>query len=142
VLQFIYLCDPTRVVDERARTIAETTPAIKADQFRGGSQAISFDGGWLALIHEARERRPGGSRYLQHRFIWLDRANALRRVSRAFFFNKIDSEFAAGLAWHPDRKRLLVSYGVGDREAWIATVDAAEVVGVLQDIDHLPSGAS
>jgi glycosyltransferase involved in cell wall biosynthesis len=141
VLQFIYLCDPTRVVDEQARTIAEATPPIKADHFRGGSQAIPFDGGWLALIHETRERSARRPRYQQHRFIWLDQANALRRVSRAFFFNKIETEFAAGLAWHPDRKRLLVSYGVGDCEAWIATVDAAEVGRALQDVEQLPSGA-
>ena len=140
VLQFIHLCDPTRVLDEQARTITEATPAIKADHFRGGSQAIPFDGGWLAVIHETREKSATRPRYQQHRFIWLDRANALRRVSRAFFFNKIETEFAAGLAWHPDRERLLVSYGVGDREAWIATVDATEVRRVLQNVDQLPSG--
>ena len=32
-LQFVYLCDPTRLVDERARTIAETTPSIAAERF-------------------------------------------------------------------------------------------------------------
>ena len=51
-LQFIYLCDPTRILDEQARKVVETTPPIAAEQFRGGSQAIAFDGGWLALIHE------------------------------------------------------------------------------------------
>ena len=53
-LQFVYRCDPTRLVDEQARTIAETIPPIAAEQFRGGSQLIAFDGGWLALVHEAR----------------------------------------------------------------------------------------
>ena len=54
-LQFIYLCDPTRILDEQARKVAETVPPIAAEKFRGGSQAIPFDGGWLALIHEALE---------------------------------------------------------------------------------------
>jgi hypothetical protein len=65
----------------------------------------------------------------------------LRRVSRAFFFYHKDGvEFAAGLAWHPDGKRLLVSYGVDDKEAWIATVDAEEVRDLLEKVDRLPFG--
>jgi len=136
-LQFIYLCDPTRVVDEQARTDVEATPAIAADQFRGGTQAIAFDGGRLALVHEVgvRDRR----RCYQHRFVWFDTGNLLRGVSRPFFFAEKGVEFAAGLAWHPDGKRLLISYGVGDREAWIATVDAADVRAVLDDAEQLPS---
>jgi hypothetical protein len=45
------------------------------------------------------------------------------------------------LAWHPDGKRLLISYGVGDAEAWIATVDTGEVQHMLEDAERLPSGA-
>ena len=56
-LQFIYLCDPTRLVDDQARTVAEAAAPIQADQFRGGSQLIAFDGGWLALVHEVRAAR-------------------------------------------------------------------------------------
>ena len=33
-LQFIYLCDPTRLVDDQARTVAEAAAPIQADQFR------------------------------------------------------------------------------------------------------------
>jgi glycosyltransferase involved in cell wall biosynthesis len=140
-LQFIYLCDPTRVVDDKARTIVETKPAIGAEQFSGGSQAIAFDGGWLALVHEARARPPSAQRYYQHRFVWFDETNVLRRVSRAFFFHQKDGvEFAAGLACHPDGKRLVVSYGVGDKEAWIATVDAEEVRNLLENVERLPFG--
>ena len=62
-------------------------------------------------------------RYYQHRFVWFDAANRLQRVSRRFFFVKKGVEFAAGLAWHPDGKRLLISYGVADAESWIATVE-------------------
>jgi SAM-dependent methyltransferase len=60
-------------------------------------------------------------------------------VSRPFFFRKKGVEFAAGLAWHPDGKRLLISYGVGDGEAWIAAVAASEVRGLLIDVDSLSS---
>jgi glycosyltransferase involved in cell wall biosynthesis len=137
-LQFIYLCDPTRVVDEQARTVSSKTPAVAAEQFRGGSQAIAFAGGWLALIHVAGARK--GERYYEHRFVWFDSAGALRGVSRPFFFQQKGIEFAAGLCWHPDAKRLLISYSIADREAWIASVDADEVAAIIDDVDRLPSG--
>jgi tetratricopeptide (TPR) repeat protein len=139
-LQFIYRCDPTRLLDDGARTVAETTPAIAAEEFRGGTQAIEFDGGWLALIHEVLGGATDKNRVYHHRFIRFDAAGTLRGVSRPFFFREKGVEFAAGLAWHPDGRRLLISYGVDDREAWIATVDAAEVWVVLENVERLPWG--
>jgi glycosyltransferase involved in cell wall biosynthesis len=137
-LRFIYLCDPTRMLDDHARTAAETSSPVAADEFRGGTQAIEFDGGWLTLIHEVslRDRR----RYYWHRFVWFDLEDALRRVSRPIYFHQKGIEFAAGLAWHPDGKRLLISYGVNDCESWIATVDAGAVRDFLEDAEQLPSG--
>ncbi|MBZ9668700.1 glycosyltransferase [Mesorhizobium sp. ES1-3] len=141
-LQFVYLCDPTRIVDERGATVSEIPPAIAAQRFRGGTQLIAFAGGWLALIHEVQWRPAEKRRYYLHRFVWFDEANALRKVSRPFFFDKKGVEFAAGLAWHPDERRLLISYSVTDSESWIATVEEAEVRSLLQDVDSLPSGAA
>ena len=139
-LQFMYLCDPTRVVDDHGRTVTETAPAIAARQFRGGSQLMRFDGGWLALIHEVHWRPAERRRFYLHRFVWFDESNTLRRLSRPFIFNAKGIEFAAGLAWHPDGRRLLISYSAMDRESWIATVDATEVKASLDDVDRLPSG--
>ncbi len=140
-LRFIYLCDPTRIVDEQAGKIMETQPPIAAEQFRGGSQAIRFDGGYLALIHEVLWWSSPGRRSYQHRFVWFDKAGVLSSVSRAFYFEKKAVEFAAGLAWHPDGRQLLISFSTGDRESWIATVDAAEVRSQLHDVERLKSGA-
>lgn len=139
-LRFVYLCDPTRIVDEQGRTVSQASPAIFARRFRGGSQLIAFDGGWLALIHEVHWRPAENRRFYMHRFVWFDAANALRRVSRPFHFHRKGVEFAAGLAWHPDGRRLLISYSVSDSEAWIATAEAAEVAAILDDVDALPSG--
>jgi hypothetical protein len=130
-LRFLYSCDPTQVVDEHGKTITETTPTIAADHFCGGSQMVGFFGGWLALIHEAHV--DGNTRRYQHRFVWFDAMNVLRSITRQFFFQANGIEYAAGLTWHPDGKRLLISYGVGDSAAWIATVDALEVRQALTD---------
>jgi glycosyltransferase involved in cell wall biosynthesis/predicted GH43/DUF377 family glycosyl hydrolase len=129
VLRFIYSCDPTRLVDDRGRALEQSTPAIAADQFRGGTQVISVDGRWLALIHEVSVRDK--LRYYQHRFVEFDLASRPRRVSPPFYFMKKGVEFATGLARHPDGKRLMISYGVADGEAWIATVDVGDVRSLL-----------
>ena len=100
-LQFVYLCDPTRLVDEKARTIAQTTPAIAAPNFRGGSQVIAFDGGWLALIHEVQWKAAMGRRFYHHRFVWFDQAGVLRGISRQFYFQSKGIEFAPGLPGIP-----------------------------------------
>ncbi len=138
--RFIYLCDPMRIVDEWARTVSETKPPVAIENFRGGSQAIPFDDGWLAVIHEVTfiENR----RRYHHRFVAFDHALAVRRISRRFCFDKQAIEFAAGLAWHPDARRLLISYGVGDREAWIGAVDADDVRRLLADVDDLAAASS
>jgi hypothetical protein len=47
-LLLFYSCDPTRVLDADARIVGETVPSIAAKSFRGGSQAVTFDGGWPA----------------------------------------------------------------------------------------------
>ena len=134
-LRFIYACHPTRIVDDRARTVSVSPLKIQAEQFRGGSQAVAFEGGWLSLIHEVRHRDAGGrDRIYIHRFIHLDTDGVMRSISLPFYFETVGVEFAAGLAWHPDGKRLIISYGTGDREAWIATVDAAEVQALLFSI--------
>jgi glycosyltransferase involved in cell wall biosynthesis len=138
-LAFIQRCDPVRVLDDAARTVSVVTPSIAADAFRGRTVAIAFDGGWLALIQEVRgERR---DRSYQHRFVWFDAESGLRRVSRRFFFfERKAMEFASGLAWHTDGRRLLVSYGIEGREGWIATVEAEEVRGMLRDVEALAGG--
>src|SRR5260221_5551020 len=97
-LQFIYQGDPTRVVDEQARTIVEAAPAIAAHHFRGGSQAIAFDGGSLAIGHEGQVRDSAARRFYLHRFVWFDAAGSLPPVSRPFTFRRQGGRIAAGLA--------------------------------------------
>jgi hypothetical protein len=74
--------------------------------------------------------------------VWFDGASALRAVSRPFFFHRYDVEFALGLAWRADGTTLAVTYGVEDKEAWIATVEADDVRALLADPAHLPPGVA
>lgn len=136
-LRLLYRCDPTRIIDDRARTLSESTPELQADQFRGGSQLVPFDGGWLGIVHEVKIRLSDSQRFYRHRLIWLDAGFHLLRVSRPFYFHHGVIEFAAGLAWHPDERRIVITYGIDDKEAWIATVESREVREALMSIHQL-----
>ena len=129
-LEFIYGCDPVVIVDEGGRTIGSQKPAAALDHLRGGSQAIAFGEGWLALTHEVSivDRR----REYLHRFVWFDNSNALRRVTEPFYFLARGLEFAAGLAMRDDGETLIVSFGARDSEAWIATVSSEDVRAALR----------
>lgn len=139
-LHFIYSCDPTRIVNDRGETVSESDAGFAVEQFRGGTQLIEFDEGWLALVHEVQWQND--RRFYQHRFVWFDSENNLRRLSRPFYFKEKGVEFAAGLAWHPDGRRLLVSYGVADSESWIASIEAAEVSTALEGNSAPPTAVS
>jgi hypothetical protein len=134
-LQFIYSVDPTRIVDEYGRTVRETIPSAALDHLRGGSQAIEFDDGWLALTHEVSQQNE--RRIYLHRFIWFDATMTLHLATAPFYFINLGIEYAAGLAWHPDGQHLMVSFGVGDAEARIGTVWAGEIRAALAPIQKL-----
>jgi hypothetical protein len=103
------------------------SPAV-AKRFRGGSQLLQFDEGWLGLVHEVAGL--GSRRVYEHRFIWLDADLELRRVSPAFAFRERQAiEFAAGLAINGHR--LVASYGVRDAEAWITAIEADDLRRML-----------
>lgn len=140
-VRLLQLGDPVRVVDEDGRSICETRPAIAADTFRGTTQAIPFEGGWLTLVQESAGAASGRQLMHYHRFVWINAAFALRGVSRPFLLHDDAAGLAGGLAWHPDAKRLVISYSVGEREVRVATVDAADVRARLTDVNRLPSGA-
>lgn len=102
------------------------TPLI-ATEFRGGSQAVPFDGGWLCVVHEVAH---GSQRVYLHRFAWFDNAMNLQRVSPAFHFCERQAiEFAAGMAVSGDH--VVVTFGVRDAEAWAVSVASDDICHVL-----------
>jgi len=94
----------------------------------GGTQVIPFHQGYLAIVHEARQIPGQPTRYYSHRFVsWDDKFNVVK-ISKPFGFHEKTIEYAMGLCWHPDGKRLVISYGFKDCEARLATVDPDEVI--------------
>jgi tetratricopeptide (TPR) repeat protein len=132
-LRFVCTVDPTRVLTEAGIVLRDDAAAVAAEDFRGGSQAVPFDDGWLMVIHQA-EVVNHKRRYL-HRFIWLDGDNIFRRLSRPFYLRQVGYEFVAGMAWHSDGIRMVISFSVHDAEPHLAVVAATDIRAALLDID-------
>ncbi|MFT4041333.1 MAG: hypothetical protein QM692_24335 [Thermomicrobiales bacterium] len=134
-LRLIYSCNPAVVLryDHDTRTVEpeaiHPAPQIAAG-LRGGTQAIPFDGGYLCLTHDFARRDGEYLRTYFHRWLWFAADWRIGRVSQPFFLQRLGIEFACGLV--RTGKHLLISYGVWDREAWLARVPVADVRTLLQ----------
>jgi hypothetical protein len=102
-----------------------------ASHFRGGSQLVPWQDGYLALIHETAQL-PQGRAY-EHRFVFFDSSLAVARLSPSFAFRERQAiEFAAGLTVMGDR--LVASFGVRDAEAWIVDLASEDVCHILSPV--------
>jgi predicted GH43/DUF377 family glycosyl hydrolase/glycosyltransferase involved in cell wall biosynthesis len=131
-LHFLYSSSPTvllrcDVATARTTVVAESDAPV-ARGFRGGSQGVEVPDGYLFVIHET-ERDGQALRYL-HRFILLDRALRLSALTPRFTFTGDRVEFCAGMAARG--RELVLSFGVSDAAAGLATLRMDEVLGLLE----------
>jgi len=120
------------LVNTSGEIIAQYEPSVDCGHISGGSQVVPIAKDVnLAIVHEARPIPGTPRRFYQHRFVRLASDGRLLGWSRAFVFQDKQIEFAAGMALFGDK--LLLSYGIRDREAWIAWVDLAEVLEFIED---------
>ncbi len=138
-LHVMYLCSPTVVghLDANSQLVVDssTTGPPSATHFRGGSQGVPFNDGYLFLIHEVTFF--GTHRVYSHRFIHMtsaimksgDRRWDITSLSCPFYFREMGIEFAAGLA--VDGDDIVASFGVRDAEAWLVRMSANQVAKQL-----------
>ena len=134
-MRFVYRLDKIAKVEGPGKSVikkVENCPAAVGD-IAGSSQCIPFNDGHLCVVHEAHYGADGKRAYW-HRFAWLNRFRELRRISKPFVFFDRQIEFCAGLARHPNGEQLLLSFGVRDAEAWIATIERTEVSAMLEEL--------
>lgn len=109
------------------RGVTKTDSKLYVSEISGGSQAIPFKNGYIAVVHEASTDPTNNKRTYWHRFAWFTKDMELKRLSLPFVFFDKQIEFCCGLAYHPDRNSLIISFGVRDAEAWVAKVAVEEV---------------
>jgi hypothetical protein len=90
---------------------------------RGGSQIISYQGGYLALNHETDLYRSEAGRKdatYRHRFTFWDKDWNIKKISQQFSFLNAKIEFACGLAKYGDD--YLITFGFQDNAAYVLKV--------------------
>jgi hypothetical protein len=129
-LRFVYGLEPAVMVvtyDDRKHLVwpeARQLPNVTG-HLRGSSQVLHWKRGYLCVVHQVHAGRPT---YV-HRFVELDERLQVQRIGRPFFFREEGIEFCAGAAeWG---SHLVLSFGVRDREAWLAFVEAEEIARLL-----------
>jgi hypothetical protein len=124
---------PGHVINDDGVTIIKHPSPIAVDNISGSSQVLPWNGdGWIAVTHTAHAL-PNESykRYYSHRFVQYAPDFRIKAVSLPFCFHDREIEFCAGMCWHRNETQMVISYGVRDCEARIATVDVAEIQRML-----------
>jgi predicted GH43/DUF377 family glycosyl hydrolase len=121
---WIYLCGPSSVLrngsdlvyDQRQRT-------PYAGEFRGGSPAIPFQGGFVSIVHLVTwDPRP---REYWHTLCLFDADGFLEAYTPAFYFKSPGIEFSAGLVVHGDD--LVASFGYAESRCFFAHIPIQDV---------------
>jgi glycosyltransferase involved in cell wall biosynthesis len=129
-LLFVYRLDT--LLDATGKVVARHPCPFDVSRISGGSQVVYVSPEtYLALVHEARLIPGRSQRYYQHRFVRFRRDGSVAAISQPFVFHDRTIEFAAGLAYFPMDRQLVASYGVMDREAWLARMDLDEVLAFV-----------
>ena len=138
-IHFVYTSDPTVILDAAGKKVIEAVPRIHCDHFRGSSQGVGFDEGMLAVVHTCTIKDNWPKNLI--RFVWFNCELRLCKITSAFRFpDRFEQEFlrgyqyAMGLCWHPDQKRLLLSYSLGDGQSRMGVLDADDVSAQLREV--------
>jgi len=86
--------------------------------WKGSCCPISFKNGFLCLVHESYQN------IYFHRFVYLDNNFIPLKYSNLFYFEKIGTEFCCGMCHSKDKKNILLTYTVEDKNPVIIAVDA------------------
>jgi hypothetical protein len=133
-LLIVYSCSPTvvlHVTDSAVNEIIRHPGPVIARDFRGGSQGVPVEDGYLFVVHELVVSDRGGRVYL-HRFVRTDRDLRITDISLPFYFIHPTVEFCCGLAVGTDD--VVVSFGFQDREAFVVSVPLPGVLRSLHPV--------
>lgn len=122
---YIKWCNPTEIVkvdpvmgSSSTVFLGKYMPFFR--DFRGGSQVIPFDGGYLAIVHEVHlfnddVGRKDGVYY--HRFLFWDKNFNLIKFSDDFSIMGASIEFAVGMCEFDSD--LLITFGFSDNASYV-----------------------
>jgi tetratricopeptide (TPR) repeat protein len=133
-LILLYQLDPIQVYSYDIETgeptqIANHTTSFDFTSYRGGSQLIPFQNGYLYIVHQIGFQQ---KRYYYHRFIYLNSNFEFVSQTPLFYFFERGIEFVCGLAISYCSNYLYITFGIGDKKAYLVELSAIEIVELLK----------
>ena len=132
----LYSNNPTIILKPDMTTgncsiIKSINQTCKCSSFRGGSQLLNYNNGYLYIIHERiiKQTIP----YYYHRFIYMDENFLIKKFSPLFFIINEPIEFVSGMSFDFYNKNLLVTFGYNDIKAYIFKVSIESVEKILDN---------
>lgn len=105
---------------------------------RGTSNGLTFHNGFLFLVHETIRR---GKLYI-HRFMYLepgaDGKFLNRKLTAPFYFSRYCVEFGIGLNISPTKDRLIIGFGIEDKESALLTINITSPEEFLKNPFWMP----
>lgn len=129
-LYFLYSSDPTTIIDSEGNIVQSTPTKYSFESFRGGSQLIPFNNGWLGIIHECTTVANIKRKYM-HRFVWINEHCKIEYISDWFYIKSIGIEFVAGITIVDNR--LLISFGHNDSSSWILSIELNDINAIFSN---------
>jgi len=140
-LRFVYGYDPFTILEYNAGDCQNVkvandpvryTPESSGYRGSSGPVVLPDDQGMLILVHEVCDE--AHQRTYMHRFLWFDSSfTQMKGTSNLFFFrHKSGVEMATGMTLSLDKKRLLVTVGIEDEQAWLGEFSLATVLEFIQ----------
>lgn len=139
-LLLLYSNDPTMLLEPDpetgwCRVVHRASAPADLSWFRGSSPLLPFEDRYLYTVHEVAI--VNGHRVYLHRFVEMDRAFAITRVSRAFYLTRAGVEYTCGLCLSHDGASVILSCSWEDRESWLVTVPRGTVEEMLFPVEEL-----
>jgi hypothetical protein len=157
-LRLVYSTDPLIVatVDTAYRAVPGAPLTHQSTgHIRGSSQLIPWWDGWLGIVHQVYrppQHVPGHNRMLSdfwsaplphpvfgiartiyiHRFAYFDGAMSRVMLGEPWYWKEPGIEFCAGLTWW--KGGLVASFGVADKEAWLAEISGNTVMRTFSGV--------
>lgn len=130
-VHFLYSSDPLILLKPDFKT-GECVPIFKTSRynlssFRGSSQIINFEEGYLYIVHEVIHK--DNRRYYYHRFVYMDNDLEIKKISEPFYFINKTIEYCSGLA--KVGNELHITIGYEDKRAYLIKIGADKVVSLI-----------
>lgn len=134
---YVKWSNPTEIVSVNKEQGTSQTTHIKEfvqirQDLRGGSQAIPYGDGYIALTHEVdlfQSEHGRKDAVYKHRFVVWDKDWNIVKYSRSFLILDGQVEFSVGMCYHEDN--VLITFGFTDNAAYILSVPKQTLIDFI-----------